>query len=378
MLDIPYEQQLACKRDAVRDAFAGIAADACACEVIGMDEPYAYRDKIASPVTRDRRCSPAGTRVLTGMYQDGTHRIVPIERCPVENPLGQKVIHAIKRIMERHRMEPYDEDAGQGFVRHIVVRIGHESGEVLVTIVTNGREFPHARSFCKELRKQVPEVTSIVQNVNERRTNVILGEEEHILSGPGFILDGLCGLSFRISSRSFYQVNARMTSVLYRKAIELADVAGAVVIDAYCGTGTLGLVAARMGAKRIIGVDSVREAIVDARANARHNGIDNAEFFAEDATGFMSRMAACGREAKERLVVLLDPPRAGSTPAFIEAATSLAPDAIVYVSCNPKSQRRDAELFLERGYRIDKLACVDMFPHTEHIECIARLAREGS
>lgn len=309
------------------------------------------------------------------MYQDGTHRIIPVATCPIENPLGQRIVRAIVRIMERYSIAPYDEDSGEGFLRHAIIRVGHESGEILVTLVTNTHEFPHARSFCKALRSYVPEITTIVQNINTRQTNVILGEEERTLYGPGFILDTLCELSFRISSRSFFQVNAEMTSVLYREAITLAEVESATIIDAYCGTGTLGLVCAKMGARRIIGVDAVHDAIRDARLNASHNGIENAEFIAEDATSFMKKAVASKLIHDDNLVIIMDPPRAGSTAEFIEAACSAKPQRIVYISCNPITQRRDAELFIEEGYYIDAIVPVDMFPHTDHVENIIRLVR---
>ena len=209
--------------------------------------------------------------------------------------------------MARWNMEPYNEDTGAGFVRHAVVRVGHKSGEVLVTVVTNGEEFPASKAFCRELARRVPEVTTIVQNVNARQTNVILGDKERVLFGPGFILDTLCGLTFRISSQSFYQVNATQTEVLYDEAIRLANLTGVeTVIDAYCGTGTIGLVAASRGAARVIGVDSVEAAIRDAANNARHNGVENAEFVAQDATAFMKELAA-SEERPQPLVLLMDP-----------------------------------------------------------------------
>ena len=226
-------------------------------------------------------------------------------------------------------------------------------------------------------------MTTVVQNVNERQTNVILGDKERVLYGPGFILDELCGLSFRISSKSFYQVNATQTEVLYRAAMELAGFDGTqVAIDAYCGTGTIGLVAAKSGAARVIGVDSVESAIRDARTNARHNGVENAEFVAGDATDFMCALAkegVLGAESPEEgaqaggLVVLMDPPRAARRRSFLRAAAALAPERIVYISCNPETQARDVEFLDSIGYAVVAVQPVDMFPHTDHIECIVAL-----
>ena len=268
-------------------------------------------------------------------------------------------------------------------MRHVVVRVGHTSGEVLVTLVTNSDDFPSSKSFCRELIRLCPAVTTVVQNVNERQTNVILGDKERVLYGPGFILDELCGLSFRISSKSFYQVNATQTEVLYRAAMELAGFDGTqVAIDAYCGTGTIGLVAAKSGAARVIGVDSVESAIREARTNARHNGVENAEFVAGDATDFMCELAkegVLGAESPEEgaqaggLVVLMDPPRAGSTEEFLRAAAALAPERIVYISCNPETQARDVEFLDSIGYAVVAVQPVDMFPHTDHIECVVAL-----
>ena len=256
-----------------------------------------------------------------------------------------------------------------------MVRVGHTSGEMLVTLVTNGREFPGSRAFCRELARRCPGITTVVQNVNERQTNVILGEREQVLYGPGFILDQLCGLSFRISSQSFYQVNAVQTEVLYRQAVELARFSGAErAVDAYCGTGTIGLVAAKHGAAQVVGVDSVASAIRDARENARHNGVENARFVVGDAGAFMREAAAGGEQVD---VVLMDPPRAGSSEEFLESLAACAPARAVYISCNPETQARDVRQLERRGYRLRTLQPVDMFPHTDHIETVALLEREG-
>ena len=258
-------------------------------------------------------------------------------------------------------------------LRDGVVRVGHTSGEILVTLVTNGRAFPASRAFCRELVRRCPRITSVVQNVNERQTNVILGEREQTLYGPGFILDKLCGLSFRISSQSFYQVNAVQTEVLYERAIDLAGFTGSeTAIDAYCGTGTIGLVAAKRGARQVIGVDTVASAVRDARENAKHNGVENARFAVGDAGAFMRERAAAGDAVD---VLLMDPPRAGSSEEFLAAAATLAPRRIVYISCNPTTQVRDLAFLRQHGYAVRTVQPVDMFPHTDHIETIALVER---
>ena len=387
-----YDVQLADKEARVAQllAEAGLSCDDVR-PILGMADPYHYRNKVISPFVRGKKHA-AGKQVarkqaaskranaqrdsydiLTGMYAAHSHRVIPVDSCLVENEQAQQVVRAIRSIMLKYGMEPYDEDAGTGFVRHAVVRVGHESGEMLVTLVTNADEFPSSKAFCRELVKRCPFVTTIVQNVNTRQTNVVLGSQERRLYGPGFILDTLCGLSFRISSQSFYQVNAVQTEVLYETAIGLAQVANAqTIVDAYCGTGTIGLVAASRSGAQVIGVDSVESAIRDARENARHNGIENARFVTADATAFMRTMAADGNRAD---VVFMDPPRAGSTPEFLEAVAELAPARVVYVSCNPATQARDLAQLVRRGYTLGTVQPVDMFPHTDHVETVCLLRR---
>lgn len=401
-VDEPYDEQLTRKDAQAARLFAGFPEVALR-PVKGMADPFHYRNKVVSPyapgkklagaAARDKATKGKGSRgdrvrdardrratgiprheILCGMYAARSHRIVPTDTCLVENEQAKRVILAIRSLMPRFGMEPYREDAGSGFLRHAVVRVGHTSGEMLVTLVTNGREFPGSRAFCRELVKRCPGITTIVQNINERQTNVILGEREQTLYGPGFILDQLCGLSFRISSQSFYQVNAVQTEVLYREAVELAGLTGSEhVIDAYCGTGTIGLVAAKHGAAQVVGVDSVASAIHDARENARHNGVENARFVVGDAGVFMREEAS----AEPVDVVLMDPPRAGASEEFLEALASLGPRRIVYISCNPETQVRDVRVLERKGYRLRTVQPVDMFPHTDHLETIALIEHEG-
>lgn len=372
---MPYGEQLAAKQERIGELFAPFADSADIRPIAGMQHPFHYRNKVASPFAPGRGKRKGAFAVDTGMYAKGTHRLVPTDGCLIEHEVGKRVVAAVRSLMLKWKIAPYDEDAHTGFMRHAVVRVGQESGEVLVTLVTNAETFPSSKSFCRELVRRVPEITTVVQNVNLRQTNAILGDAERVLYGPGFILDSLCGLSFRISSQSFYQVNAQQAAVLYEEAVAAARLDGRqTVIDAYCGTGTIGLVAAARGAAQVIGVDSVEAAIRDARQNAAHNGIGNAEFRAEDATVFLTRMAA-GGSAGAPLVLLMDPPRSGSTPAFLSAACQLAPERIVYISCNPTTQARDARLLADGGYRIELIQPVDMFPHTDHIENIAAFVR---
>ncbi|MFQ9179798.1 MAG: 23S rRNA (uracil(1939)-C(5))-methyltransferase RlmD [Eggerthella lenta] len=378
------------------ELFADVADASALRPILGMDEPYYYRNKVVSPYAPGRklqgsanaRAGKGATRAAAATASaprsraarssaactrpDRTASSPPTAvSSRTKRPSASSAL--IRDLMPRFSIEPYREDSGTGFLRHAVVRVGHTSGEILVTLVTNGRAFPASRAFCRELVRRCPRITSVVQNVNERQTNVILGEREQTLYGPGFILDKLCGLSFRISSQSFYQVNAVQTEVLYERAIDLAGFTGSeTAIDAYCGTGTIGLVAAKRGARQVIGVDTVASAVRDARENAKHNGVENARFAVGDAGAFMRERAAAGDAVD---VLLMDPPRAGSSEEFLAAAVTLAPRRIVYISCNPTTQVRDLAFLRQRGYAVRTVQPVDMFPHTDHIETIALVER---
>jgi len=393
-IDTPYSDQLDCKQHLIASLFEEIADDDCIMEPIaGMDSPFRFRNKIVSPFApgrrlkapRESRGSKAGApkrSVACGMYAAHSHRIIETADCPVENEFGRRIVMTVKRIMEHYGVEPYNEDTGMGFMRHAVVRVGHESGEVLVTLVTNDHAFPNARNFARELVRRCPEITTVVQNVNTRRTNVILGSEDHAIYGPGFIIDSLCGLSFRISSQSFYQVNAVQTETLYRIAVRMMELDRLrassegrllTVLDAYCGTGTIGLVAAASAPDvRVVGVDKVESSIRDARQNAAHNGIENAAFAVDDAGAYMRRLVEEGDRVD---VLLMDPPRAGASEDFLDAAVASAPSRIVYISCNPETQLRDACRLLDGGYRPARIQPVDMFPHTDHVENVILLTR---
>ncbi|ACV21575.1 23S rRNA (uracil-C(5))-methyltransferase RlmCD [Slackia heliotrinireducens] len=380
-LRVPYGQQLARKQQHVDELFADLIDDGTQClPILGMKVPLHYRNKVVSPFVGIYDKRTRRRRILCGMYERGTHWVIDSSECLIENAQAKAIILTIRDLMPKFRIEPYDEDRDEGFLRHAQVRVGHNSGEVMVTLVTRTEQFPTAKKFVRALVSRHPEITTVVQNVNSRKTNVIMGDKERKLYGPGFILDTLCGLSFRISSTSFYQVNSTQTEVLYSTAIRMAKLTGTeTVMDAYCGTGTIGLVAVRgingePGAAKLIGVEERADAVADARNNARHNGIDNAEFVAADAGAYMREQAEQGRSVD---VLFMDPPRAGSTPDFLKAACSISPKRIVYISCNPTTQARDAKYLIEHGYRIDVLQPVDMFPHTDHVECVISMSRSA-
>lgn len=382
LLAIPYAEQLHEKQQRMERLFASLLDERTTVhDIRGAADPLHYRNKVVSPFVGVYDKRARRERILCGMYEQGTHRVIDSGECLIENVEAKRIILTIRSLMERFGMRPYDEDADTGFMRHAQVRVGHTSGEVMVTLVTRDEQFPAAKSFVRALKKAHPSITTVVQNVNTRQTNVIMGDKERTLYGPGFILDTLCGLSFRISSKSFYQVSAGQTEVLYRRAVQMARLTGGeTLMDAYCGTGTIGLVAAKgvdglPGAACVIGVEERPDAVADARNNARHNGIEAAEFVAADAGAFMRERAAGGGTLD---VLMMDPPRAGSTPDFLKAACVLAPKRIVYISCNPDTQERDAAYLVGHGYRITEMQPVDMFPHTPHVENILAFERKDA
>ena len=373
-LAVPYPIQLRRKQERVEALIGGMAAkDGAVVEPIrGMEEPARYRHKAATPFSHAR-----GGRVLSGFYAAGTHRIVPCGECLAEDPRARRILNGVARVAERLHIPPYNEDRGTGVLRHAVVRCGWKTEDVLLTLVARVPELRDERRVVAELRTECPEVTSIVLNVNDRRTNAILGRRSRTLFGPGVMHDELLGCRFEIGPTSFYQTNPAQTEVLYELALEgVADAATA--LDAYCGTGTIGVcAAARHKDLQVTGVEQVSAAVACARRNAEANGVGaRCRFVAADATAWM---AGKGRDREGRNqrfdAVIMDPPRAGSTPEFLAGVAALAPRRVVYVSCNVVTQARDLELLRARGYRLTRVAPVDMFPHTKHVECVATLER---
>lgn len=368
-LAVPYPIQLRRKQEQVGELLGEmVLADGGALEDIrGMEEPLHYRHKAATPFAH----VPRG-RVLSGFYAAGTHRIVPCSDCLVEDRRARRILNAVARVAERMHIPPYDEDRGTGVLRHAVVRCGYATDDVMLVLVTRVNELRNRERLVGELRATCPEVTTIVQNVNDRRTNAILGRLCHTLYGPGIMHDELLGCRFEIGPTSFYQTNPHQTEVLYQLAIEGVGDAGRV-LDAYCGTGTIGIcAAARRPNLQIVGVERVAAAVSCARRNAQANRVERqSAFVAADATEWMA-----GRGRNERFdAIIMDPPRAGSTPEFLGGAAALAPERIVYVSCNVVTQARDMEVLRSLGYRIERVTPVDMFPHTKHVESVAVLVR---
>ena len=359
-----YPAQLVYKANKVKDAFRRHKLDVKVNDTLGMDNPYEYRNKIQVPIGRD----PHG-HIVSGFYRSGTHKIIPIEKCYIESPKASKIIQEFKTLLKQFRYEPYNEDTGYGLFRHILIRTSYHYDDVMVTLVTTQDEFKGRNNFVKEFSKRCPNIKCLVQNINKRDTNVILGEKERVLYGSGHIKDSILGVDFLISSKSFFQVNPVQVEVLYSKAIEFASLnKDETIFDAYCGIGTISLIASKQ-VKKVIGVEIVKEAIIDAKKNAKLNNIDNAEFICGDASDVFKDLV---NNNVKFSTVFVDPPRKGLDEKFINTLLELAPEKVVYVSCEPETLARDIAL-LSAKYEITKVQPVDMFPMTFHVETVVSL-----
>lgn len=336
--------------------------------ILGMAEPDHYRNKAIATYAAVKG------GLISGIYREGTHRVIPVDACLLHALGTDDVLRTVRETAMECGLSAYDEDRHTGFLRHALVRRGHYTGQILVVLVTAHASFPGKENFLSRLIEKQPGITSVVQNINERQTSAVLGFVEHVLYGPGYIEDTLCGLRFTISPRSFYQVNTVQTEVLYGEAIRLAELTGQeTVIDAYCGIGTLTLTAAK-SAGQAIGIEINSAAVNDANRNAQANSIQNVSFLKGDAGRVMVKMAEEGKTAD---VVFMDPPRAGSSEEFLSALVRLSPKRVVYISCNAETQARDLKYLHERGYKIRAIQPVDLFPHTEHVETVVMIAREN-
>ena len=362
---VPYPAQLKKKQNQVQNLLKKFGKVK---PVIGMKDPYFYRNKVHAVFDRDRKGN-----IISGIYEEGTHRVVPVENCLIEDEKSQEIIRTIRGMLKSFKIRTYDEDTGYGLLRHVLIRRGFSTGEIMVVLVTGSPIFPSKNNFVKALRKAHPEITTVVLNVNDRQTSMVLGEREKPIFGPGFIKDRLCGCMFRISPKSFYQVNPVQTEILYQTAIDYAGLTGKeTVIDAYCGIGTIGLIAAKKAGK-VIGVELNKDAVKDARINAKENKITNAAFYQGDAGRFMVEMAAKGEKAD---VVFMDPPRAGSDERFLSSVVKLSPKKVIYISCNPETLARDLKYLTKHHYKVEKIQPVDMFPFCDHCETVCELVRK--
>lgn len=337
-------------------------------KIIGMDNPYHYRNKVQMNYAYDDN-----HRIISGYYVEGSHIIVPVDECQITDQKINEILYSIKRIVSRLHISIFDERVMKGCLRHVLVRSTNKD-EYMVVLVTGSFNIVKKELLIKEILKYNPSVKTIVQNINRRKTSMVLGDKNTVLYGKGYITDKLCGLQFRISPSSFYQVNSRQTEILYNEAIKGAKLnKNEVLLDAYCGTGTIGLAASKH-VKKVIGVESNASAIKDANINMKINGIDNTEFVLEDAGKYMEYLS------KNRIhidTVIMDPPRAGADMRFMSSMVKLNPDKIVYVSCNPITLKDNLK-YLSKYYKIEYIRPVDMFPFTEHVESVVLMSRAGS
>ena len=363
MIDVPYEQQTQEKQQLVEDLIGPFGR---VDPIIRMKNPDHYRNKVTSVFAPNRKGWP-----VCGIYKAGTHEVVPVKSCLLEDLRADRIIQTVFTLMESFKLRVYDEDRGTGLIRYVQVRTAHSTRQVMVTLVTGQTVFPPAKKFVNALLKRHPEITTVVQNINDKQTTMVLGDREKVLYGPGYIEDVLCKKRFRISSRSFYQVNSLQTEKLYNIALDYAGFSGKErILDAYCGIGTIGIIASDR-CREVLSVELNPEAVADAKVNAKLNSVQNVEVYKNDAGRFMRDMAA----KKEKLDVLfMDPPRSGASEEFLYAALELGPAKIVYVSCEPTTLARDLAVLTEGGYVMKKAVPVDMFPYTEGIEMVVLLS----
>lgn len=365
-----YEAQLIMKRQQVVDAIERIGGvkTAVVHPTLGAPHAWNYRNKMQFPIgCRDGE-------IVIGCYAQGTHTIVQTENCLIQDEANNRIAAAVRGIVKRLNISAYDEKTGRGALRHIIGRVGADSGEIMVVLVTSTDTLPKQEKFVNELIKNIPGVTSIQQNVNAGNTNVIMGANTRTLWGTPTIRDRLDEFSFHISARSFFQVNTRQAEVLYQKAVEYADLHGEeTVLDAYCGTGAITLFLAKK-AKKVYGIEVVEPAIIDARKNAEENHVQNATFIVGDVAQVMPKLY---EEGVRTDVIVVDPPRAGCERKVLDGFAAMRPKRIIYVSCNPASLARDIAILAEQGYKVREVQPVDMFSQTSHVECVCLLVKEN-
>lgn len=363
-----YSSQLAFKKQQVENVMQRIARmpEVPVLDTIGMEEPWGYRNKAQVPVRK------VGDLLTTGFYRKNSHDLIPIEDFLIQDPKIDQAIIAVRDIMREYGVKPYNEKDNTGNLRHIVVRRGYHTGEMMIVLVTRTAKLFPTSKIIPDILEALPEVVSIVQNVNPRGTNVILGEEAIVLHGEDKFTDELMGNTFEISHRSFYQVNPLQTEKLYQTVLDFADMTGEeTVIDAYCGIGTITLALAKK-AKEVYGIEIVEMAVEDAKRNAVLNGVENVTYQVGAAEEVMLEWS---QEERTADLLVVDPPRKGLEGQFIDAVLEMKPTKMVYVSCNPATLARDVALLAEGGYSVEKVQPVDMFPQTTHIESVTLLTR---
>jgi len=361
----PYHYQMGKKQEYVSKLFEGI------CDVdliIPCDEPYYYRNKVHAAFKRMR-----GGRIIYGTYAEGSHRVIEHSKCYIENKKAQKIIDDIAVLAAKHKMSIYNEKTYRGLLRHVMVRVSDKTGQIMVVLVVGNKYFTGKKSFIDDLRNLHPEITTVLTSFNERRDSMVLGNSVRTEFGSGVIEEELFNKRFKLSAESFFQVNTPQAEHLYATVADLADIMPEHrILDCYCGTGTITIFLSDL-CKEATGVEINSAAVDNANRNKRLNRAGNVSFVCRDATDYMEWLVLQGKEKID--TVIIDPPRAGTTVRFINSCSTLAPDRIIYVSCNPETLLRDVKLFRSAGYKADKVVPVDMFPWTEEIECVCRLKR---
>ncbi|WP_026105196.1 23S rRNA (uracil(1939)-C(5))-methyltransferase RlmD [Halalkalibacterium ligniniphilum] len=361
-----YEAQLRYKQKQVKDVLERIGkiTDVPVHPTLGMSEPWRYRNKAQVPVGEEEG------GLIAGFYQERSHRIIDMDECLIQHEENDKVIQKVKELARDVGIRGYDEERHRGTLRHVVARYGKRTGDIMVVLITRGQELPHKNKLIEAIRESIPNIKSIVQNINSKRTNVIFGEKTVILWGDEYIYDFIGDIKFAISARSFYQVNPEQTKVLYDKALDYAALTGTeTVIDAYCGIGTISLFLAQ-NARHVYGVEIVPEAISDAKRNAKLNGFTNVDFAVGEAEKVIPWWHAQGIRPD---VIVVDPPRKGCDDKLLGTILAMKPKRVVYVSCNPATLARDLRVLEDGGYKTQEVQPVDMFPWTTHVECISQL-----
>ncbi len=363
MEKLPYKAQLREKQKRVEELLGGFGP---VLPILGMENPFHYRNKVHAVLATDKRGDP-----VSGIYAQGSHHVIPVSHCLLENEHATEIIHTTVQLIKKYQLRIYNEYTHRGLLRHLLVRISERTGEVMLTLVATDVNIPRIEDLSRELVSIYPDIKTVVVNQNSRQTSAVLGTREKVIIGDGYIEDILCGMRFRISSQSFYQVNSRQTEILYQTAIQQAGLTDKdVLMDAYCGTGTIGICAARQ-VKKLIGIEINRRAVDDAKNNAERNEITNAVFICGDAGNALSNNR--GKMVRPD-VVIMDPPRAGSSKQFLDSLKYNAPERIVYVSCNPETLARDLDYFLaDTSYHMESATPVDMFPGTSHVETVCLL-----
>lgn len=364
-----YDAQLSFKQKTVQDSLEKFVSlqDVDVKPTLGMSDPWAYRNKAQVPIGQDDQ-----GRLFTGFFRKNSHSLVPITNYQIQLPKIDEMLQTVIQILNEYNLTAYDEQTHQGLIRHLVIRQGYHTDDIMIILVINGDELPHQAAITEAIVAQIPNLASLIVNHNTRRTNVILGQEETLLYGEPYYRDQMLGLDFMISAKSFFQVNTPQAEVLYQQALEVGDIqADDVVIDAYCGIGSISLCLAQR-AKHVYGVEVVSDAIEMAQANAKMNNLGNVTFVAGKAEDVIQEWQAAGIETN---VVVVDPPRKGLASTFTDTVIELAPEKIVYVSCNPATLARDMNRLVAAGYHAETVQPVDLFPQTPHVECVTLLMK---